>query len=351
MNRCFIDNKTIIRYNVGMSRKSILYATVMTGILTISCGLSQTVPTVEATTTPRIDPSSTPTPTPYSTPDMWGIEATQNAWMGTLGAIETSVVSSAEDFNEDNLIANGFTPKAISSYAHLKIAESGWGDDHGDGSVMYYHHPDGREYVVIFSIPHIVDDFSAENNNPLILIRSEGLSSPGEIYLRPNQFGRSEIDISDMDNLDVVNKLGVLIVPRWVFDKAQKENPMFDENRALQLSDLDFSKPKENDSVEIICSPGNSNHQPIAVTNGKIFQQFGNPRVVIDSAYTGHGCSGAGIWVNKRWGGPLSGGFEFDNSTIGYADKTTFIPLSDLGEEGLFKKIESAILDYENRQQ
>lgn len=268
---------------------------------------------------------STPTPSQNNL----GIE--NNLYLGTPGAIETQMVSTATAANLEKSPENELvSQKAVSSSVSVAVF-SDVGLVEASGNLAYLF-----GYPVILTSGHVHD--YVENKGATVQrlsIKRLNISNPISLSF----LGYKEAHIFDDTGTDI----GVFVITDPSEIKNLTEEISIDQ--MLHIEDLRFDPIAIGEPVTGMCYP--SITYPYPYLFGGSVHGVWNSQFIIDNALTSPRCSGGGLFdSNNKYFALVSGGYDFKQfKDVGQDrwDDTFVTPLSSIGESGLELLINQAV--------
>lgn len=296
-----------------------VFTFILSASVVVGCGGSR----VEASKT-----NETPTLTPVPNPNNLIVESPtpeNNFYLGTPGAIETQIVSTAEAADLEN-------SKAVSSLVSIALfSDNGLSEASGNLAYLF-------GYPVILTSGHIYGHLDAQGFTAQRLsVKRLNISNP--ISLSFSKYKEAHI----YDGSGTYRDIGIFVITDP--DETEYLTDAISIDQMLTLDDLRFDQMMLGESVNGICYPSPSYPNPYPF-EGSIYGSW-NSQVVVDDALTAHRCSGGGLFdSNGKYFASVSGGYDFNQ--FKEVDQSrwndTFVfPLSSIGEAGLEQLVAQAV--------
>lgn len=304
------------------------YKEVVTFLLSTSIAVGCSSSAVEAG---KIETTPSLTPTPNQ--NALVIDSLEdNSYLGTPGAIETQMVSTAVAADlEKSTQVESISPKAISSLVSISLwTDSGLVEASGNLAYLF-------GYPVILTSGHIHDYVDAKSAIVQGLsVKRLNISNPISLLLS----GQNEAHVY---NIGGYPDIGVFVITNP--DEIEYLTNAIGIDQMLKIDDLRFDQVELGESVNGVCYPSSTYPDPYPFS-GTVYEIWGS-QIIVDNALTLFRCSGGGVFdSNGKYFASVSGGYHFDQFVeIDQSrwDDTFVSPLSSIGEAGLEQLIAQAV--------
>lgn len=138
-----------------------------------------------------------------------------------------------------------------------------------------------------------------------------------------------------------------------ISDKSLSEEArvLLSEKKTLELNDLSFEAPSQDDRFYSVCYPADTGYRPTITTDGLMVPSDDKTRLSVDPALIGPNCSGSGMFFQDSSGRIYYAGINVetlpDNPQLN--DDARVFPFYLMGMEGLNNLIIDSIMDLRSK--